>query len=61
MNGYDNPDQPWTIVYGSGTTENDRLHVTEEEWAERKATFDDIMRFDYTPLFNAATQQTENS
>jgi len=35
--------------------------VTEEEWAERKATFDDIMRFDYTPLFNAATQQTENS
>ena len=61
INGYDNPDQPWTIVYGSGTTENDRLHVTEEEWAERKATFDDIMRFDYTPLFNAATQQTENS
>ena len=48
--GYENADQPWFIAYGIDIENDVWENVTEEEFNERKATFEDYLRFDYTPL-----------
>lgn len=52
--GYENADQPWFIAYGIDIENNVWENVTEEKFNERKATFEDYLRFDYTPLSTVA-------
>ena len=52
--GYENPDQPWFIAYGIDIENDVWENVTEEKFNERKATFEDYLRFDYTPLSTLA-------
>ena len=48
VDGYENESQPWFISYGSG--DDDWENVTEEEFNSRLETFQNYVRFDFTPL-----------
>lgn len=48
--GYENAGQPWFIAYGRDVTDDVWENVTEEQWTQTKANFEDYERFDFTPL-----------